>query len=179
MISWMLGEQQTIETQCLLIVMDASDNEYQRIVNEAVMRLIVGVDCSDQHSSVAAQLQVGLIRLQEADFVRDRELCTLILRASDSPVAQSYRNIRQTNTNDRRWAGLALSYDVQETVLKELPGGRFDHHEVGTRVWAWQRQALRGNFADDTPWCVIADWFDDLGDSRKANLCRELEAARE
>ncbi len=159
--------------------MDASDKAYRRIVTEAAMRVFVSVDCADQQSSVAAQLQTELIRLQDTDSVQDRALCSLILRVSDSPVAQSYRNIRQTEMNDRRWAGLAFSCDVREAVLKELPGGRLDHPQARDRVLAWQRQALRGNFADDTPWCVIADWFDDLGDSRKANLCRELEAACE
>lgn len=157
--------------------MDASGQEYQSVVMEAALRIIEGVDCSVSQSSVAGQLQAEIVRLQDAGWVEDQRLCALILRASDSPIAQSYRNIRQIRMTDRRWAGLSFSSDVQAKVLEELQIGRFDHPEIRARVMGWQRRMLRGSFADETPWSVIADWFEDCGDSRRASLCRELDAA--
>lgn len=162
--------------------MDGPAQDYRRIVLESAARLIADVDCSPTDVAITGQLQEKVVGLQTSRLMVDRELCSFVLRTSDSPVAQSYRNTRLTNSgsrlNDRRWAGLVFASDVRETVLKQLRLLRFEDPEARNRVLAWQQQdALRGNFSDDTPWCVIADWHDEHGDTVQAELCREFHTA--
>ena len=167
--------------------MDVLEKEYRRIVMEAANRLVARVDGSSGSSiavwsSIARQLQGVLVQVEAHDLIESGDACSLILQYSDSPEAQSYRNTRMTNPgselNVQRWAGLALATDVREKVFAILRISGLRIEEIHAGLLGWQHpQTLRGDFDDDAPWHILADWYEERGERVKAKLCREFALA--
>ncbi len=139
--------------------------------------VVTRVDCSAD--SIALQLQAALDSLRDSRLAQQR--AGLILGSSVSPVAQSYRNALQTGRNEGRWAGLVLKNDVQEALKEDFEFRRSHPGQSEIRAWllSWQQEILRGDFPDDVPWSVIADWYDDHDDSERASRCRQFEHAHD
>lgn len=154
------------------------------MVVESALRAFSGVDVTLDRQAIKRWLRSEIIRLCGSRNQKDLSTCELILRTSDSPQAQSFRNTLLTNPGSTldliRWAGLAFSADVREASLSLLCVDALDHPDVTFAVSAWQQQELlRGDFRKETPWLIIADWHDEHGDSLKAGLCRQINVAAE
>jgi hypothetical protein len=156
--------------------MDGQQRVYRRLIGENALQVLLRVDCSDGKPSIEAQVQDALERCRDT-LVKDHNACDLILNSSDSPTAQSYRNIRHSNMSEMLWAGSALVVDLREVVADHLRGNRGEHPASPSYLLAWKRRVLRADFSEETPWSIIADWYDDLGDSFKADLCRSQDVA--
>ncbi len=158
--------------------MDEATKQYRAIVDAEASRIIQSIDC-EKTVAIPSQLRLEIGRLRASPILENHETRWLALQKSNSPIAQSFRHTRLTNPgaelNEQNWAALILASDVRETVLARLNSRSFEDPNIWPCLLAWQQPTrLLADFADETPWCVVADWYEETGRSMEAKLCRQF-----